>query len=159
MGVAVLVDQETCLNLLGLRCDICYRVCPVIDEAITLERFHNTRTQSHTLFIPTVHSDSCTGCGKCEHACPLPIAAIKVLPESLAKGESSSHYRLGWKEKEKKGSALVAPDVEHQYNLPDGYKYDLQGEGLSIPETDSGPNLMDFDIPGFANISISKPKE
>ena len=64
-----------------------------------------------------------------------------------------------WKEKEKKGSALVAPDVEHQYNLPDGYKYDLQGEGLSIPETDSGPNLMDFDIPGFANISISKPKE
>ena len=36
MGVAVLVGQETCLNLLGLRCDVCYRVCPLIDEAITL---------------------------------------------------------------------------------------------------------------------------
>jgi ferredoxin-type protein NapG len=38
MGLAVLVDQETCLNFLGLRCDICYRVCPVIDKAITLDR-------------------------------------------------------------------------------------------------------------------------
>ena len=27
MGLAVLVDHETCLNFLGLRCDICYRVC------------------------------------------------------------------------------------------------------------------------------------
>jgi ferredoxin-type protein NapG len=37
MGLAVLVAQETCLNFLGLRCDICYRVCPVIDKAITLD--------------------------------------------------------------------------------------------------------------------------
>ena len=35
-GTAVLVDQENCLNFQGLRCDVCYRVCPVIDEAITL---------------------------------------------------------------------------------------------------------------------------
>ena len=27
MGLAVLVDKETCLNFLGLRCDVCYRVC------------------------------------------------------------------------------------------------------------------------------------
>ena len=38
MGLAALVDRETCLNLQGLRCDVCYRVCPVIDKAITLER-------------------------------------------------------------------------------------------------------------------------
>ncbi len=138
MGIAVLVDQETCLNLLGLRCDICHRVCPVLDKAITLERFHNTRTQSHAIFVPTVHSDHCTGCGKCEHACPLPTAAIKVLPESLAKGEAGAHYRLGWEEKEKAGGALVAPDQEHQYNLPEGFQYDLLGEGLIGPGIDKG---------------------
>ena len=32
MGVAVLIDHETCLNFLGLRCDVCYRVCPAIDK-------------------------------------------------------------------------------------------------------------------------------
>ena len=36
MGVAVIVDRENCLNLQGMRCDVCYRVCPLIDEAITL---------------------------------------------------------------------------------------------------------------------------
>ncbi len=156
MGVAVLVDQETCLNLLGLRCDICHRVCPVLDEAITLERFHNARTKSHAIFIPTVHSDKCTGCGKCEYACPLPVAAIKILPETLAKGEVGDHYRLGWKEKERKGEALVAPDVEHQYNLPEGYQYDLQGEGLITPE--ERPNLLEFNLPGMGNFSIPAPK-
>ena len=70
MGLAVLVDHETCLNFLGLRCDICYRVCPVIDKAITLDPQTNARTGKHTLFIPVVHSDHCTGCGKCEKACP-----------------------------------------------------------------------------------------
>jgi len=147
MGVAVLVDQETCLNLLGLRCDICYRVCPVLDEAISLERFHNARTSRHTIFVPTVHSDACTGCGKCEYACPLPVAAIKVLPENIAKGQLGEHYRLGWREKEKAGGALVTPDIEHQYNLPEGYQYDLEGEGLIAPE--EGPNLLDLNIPGI----------
>lgn len=35
MGLAVLVDGENCLNFQGLRCDVCYRECPKIDEAIT----------------------------------------------------------------------------------------------------------------------------
>ena len=39
--LAVLIDQENCLNFQGLRCDVCYRVCPLIDEAITLELAHN----------------------------------------------------------------------------------------------------------------------
>lgn len=66
MGLAVLVDQENCLNFQGLRCDVCYRECPKIDEAITLELERNTRTGKHARFLPTVHSDACTGCGKCE---------------------------------------------------------------------------------------------
>lgn len=107
MGLAALVDRETCLNLQGLRCDVCYRVCPVIDKAITLERTHNTRTQKHAVFEPVVHSDACTGCGKCEKSCVLEKAAIRVLPIALAKGEMQSHYRLGWEEKKKAGGELV----------------------------------------------------
>ena len=129
MGLAVLVDHENCLNHLGLRCDICYRVCPVLDKAITLEQQHNERTGKHALFIPVVHSEHCTGCGKCEIACPLPVAAIKVYPTELARGEPGQHYRLGWVEKGKAGDSLVAPDPEHRYTLPEGLRYE-QGRGL-----------------------------
>lgn len=130
MGLAVLIDQENCLNFLGLRCDVCYRVCPLIDTAITLEAQHNVRSGKHAMFIPVVHSDTCTGCGKCEYACVLDQAAIKILPDHLAKGELGRHYRLGWREKEQAGGSLVAPDVEHRYNLPEGMDYDYEGRGL-----------------------------
>ena len=55
MGTAVLVDRENCLTFLGLRCDLCYRVCPSIDTAITLELSYNTRTDAHAIFEPTGH--------------------------------------------------------------------------------------------------------
>jgi len=130
MGLAVLVDHETCIAFLGLRCEVCYQICPIKDEAITLELRHNVRSGKHAIFIPVVHSERCTGCGKCEEACILEEAAIKVLPERLAKGELGKHYRLGWEQKERAGGSLVAPDIEHQYNLPEGMKYDHGGEGL-----------------------------
>ena len=44
MGLAVIVDQENCLSYQGLRCEVCYRVCPLIDRAIKLETRHNART-------------------------------------------------------------------------------------------------------------------
>lgn len=153
MGLAVLIDQENCLNHLGLRCDICYRVCPVIDEAITLEEQRNPRTGRHTLFLPTVHADHCTGCGKCEHACPLPVAAIKVLPAVLARGEASKHYRLGWEEQRAAGAPLATPEPEHQYNLPEGLRYapgrGLEGEAASAPSaapaTPAAPRALQGD--------------
>ena len=147
MGLAVVVDHETCLNFLGLRCDICYRVCPVIDKAITLDPQTNVRTGRHTLFIPVVHSEHCTGCGKCEKACPTEVASIKVFPLYMAKGQLSSHYRLGWVEKEKAGGSLVAPDVEHRYNMPEGMKYE-SGKGLS-------PSAPADAVPGTAPGSTS----
>lgn len=107
MGLAVLIDQENCLNFLGLRCDVCYRVCPVIDQAITLEKSHNPRSDRHALFLPTVHSEHCTGCGKCEKGCVLEEAAIKVVPIALAQGRLGGHYRKGWEEKEKAGHAIL----------------------------------------------------
>lgn len=115
MGIAVLVGHETCLNHLGLRCDVCYRVCPLIDSAITLDQQHNPRTGKHAFFIPVVHTDKCTGCGKCEKACVLEEAAIKVLPERIAVGALGAHFRLGWEEKRKRGESLI-PGVG---DLPD----------------------------------------
>lgn len=93
MGTAVLIDEENCLNFLGLRCDVCYRVCPVIDEAITLEKQSNPRSDRHAMLIPTVHAEHCTGCGMCEKSCVLEEAAIKVLPTKIARGEIGHHYR------------------------------------------------------------------
>jgi len=123
MGLAVLIDQENCLNFQGLRCDVCYRVCPAIDKAITLEMHRNSRTGHHAVFIPTVHSDACTGCGKCEESCVLEETAIKVLPREIAKGELGEHYRWGWKEKEKAGHSLLSePVLDLPDRVPEGLK-------------------------------------
>ena len=134
MGLAVVVDQESCIAFRGLRCEVCFNVCPVRGKAITLEMQHNERSGKHALFIPVVHSSDCTGCGKCEQACILEEAAIKIFPLHLAKGMLGRHYRLGWQEKEKAGRSLVTPDVEHKYNLPEGMRYEYEGEGLIIEE-------------------------
>ncbi len=130
MGLAVVIDQESCIAFHGLRCEVCFNVCPVRGKAITLDMLHNPRSGKHALFIPVVHSDACTGCGKCEKSCILDEAAIKVLPAKLAKGLLGRHYRLGWKEKEAAGGSLVTPDEEHSYTLPEGMRYDYEGRGL-----------------------------
>lgn len=111
MGVAALTGRDTCLNLKGLRCDVCYRVCPAIGKAITLEITHNVRTGKHAVFEPVVHAAACTGCGKCEKSCVLEEAAIKVLPVWLAASAMGGGYRLGWEEKLKAGHELV-PGLE-----------------------------------------------
>lgn len=119
MGVAVLVGQDTCLNTLGLRCDVCYRVCPVIDEAIRLDRQHDERSGAHAKFIPTVDPEHCTGCGKCESACVLPKASIRVLPRELALGQLGEHYRLGWEEKARHGRPLVDDIIDLPDRVPE----------------------------------------
>ncbi len=135
MGLAVVSDQEACIAFLGLRCEVCFNVCPLRGQAISLEMRHNPRSGKHAFFIPVVHSQACTGCGKCEQACILEEAAIKVFPHQLAQGQSGEHYRLGWEEKQKAGGALVTPDQIHEYNLPEGMSYDHAGEGLIIEES------------------------
>jgi ferredoxin-type protein NapG len=89
------IDIENCLSWQGLRCEICHRVCPVQDKAITVEH-HPRKLSKHAMFVPIVHSDSCTGCGLCEEACPTDEAAIRVLPPKLVEGKIGEHYRLGW---------------------------------------------------------------
>lgn len=146
MGLAVLSDQETCIAFLGLRCEVCFNVCPVRGKAITLDRQHNERSGKHAYFIPVVHSQHCTGCGKCEEACVLDQAAIRVLPPSLVKGELGKHYRLGWEQKAAAGQALVSPDAEHQYHLPEGVRYEHGGRGLILQEEaqEAAPSAVDI---------------
>jgi len=94
MGLAV-IDIENCLSWQGLRCEICFRECPVQNKAITIDH-HPRRVSKHAMFVPLVHSDACTGCGICEKACPTQEAAIRVLQPDLVQGEIGDHYRLGW---------------------------------------------------------------
>ncbi|MDA9436677.1 ferredoxin-type protein NapG [Bradyrhizobium sp. CCBAU 51627] len=120
MGVAVITSRETCLNLQGLRCDVCYRVCPAIDKAITLELSHNARTTKHAIFEPVIHAEYCTGCGKCEKSCVLTDAAIKVLPVEVAALKQDEHYKRGWEEKAKAGGALVDAPLKLPVRRPEG---------------------------------------
>lgn len=145
MGLAVLIDQETCLNFLGLRCDVCYRVCPVIDRAITLELMHNPRSDRHAMLLPTVHSEHCTGCGKCEKACVLPRAAIRVLPYRLAQGALPEHYRKGWEEKAKHGGSLIGEQVE------------LPVRGFDGPTSTRVPTEIPSATPGATPVAPSAP--
>lgn len=95
IGLAV-IDRETCIAYWGIQCDACYRVCPVIDQAIIVEPIRNDRTGKHTILGPVVRSEHCTGCGMCERACITKKASIFVLPRELARGETGEHYLRSW---------------------------------------------------------------
>ena len=59
MGVAV-VDERLCVSINGTGvCGACHTACPFRNAAIT-QGLRNA---------PTVHADSCVGCGLCEEAC------------------------------------------------------------------------------------------
>jgi ferredoxin-type protein NapG len=99
MGLAV-VHKESCIAFWGIQCDACYRACPLLDEAITLEYHKNERTGKHAFLLPIVHSDVCTGCGLCEKACVTEKPAIFVLPTEHSTGRAGSHYVKGWDKKD-----------------------------------------------------------
>ena len=99
MGLAV-VHKESCIAFWGIQCDACYRACPLLDEAITLEYQKNERTGKHAFLLPIVHDDVCTGCGLCEKACVTEEPAIFVLPVEQATGKAGDHYVKGWDKKD-----------------------------------------------------------
>jgi len=82
MGTAVIVDRENCLSIRGLRCEVCYRQCPLIDKAITIVPRHNERTGAHSVMEPVIHRDKCVGCGICENACvrEKPVIVVQKSP-------------------------------------------------------------------------------
>jgi len=88
MGVAVFTGANTCYSTTGVaQCRACYLACPIKHEAITMEM---TESSGCVYFEPTVHSENCTGCGKCEKHCLTDEASIKVLPRSLARHDLSA---------------------------------------------------------------------
>lgn len=101
MGLAV-IDQESCIAFWGIQCDACYRACPILGEAITIEYEKNSRTGKHSFMKPVVHSDACTGCGLCERACITQKASIFVLPREVAMGKAGNHYIKGWDKNDEK---------------------------------------------------------
>ncbi len=101
MGLAV-IHKESCIAYEGIQCDACFRACPLMNEAITLELETNKFTGRHANLKPVVHSDKCTGCGVCEHACVTEKPAIFVLPREHATGKLGDHYIRSWKNEEEK---------------------------------------------------------
>ena len=111
MGLAV-VNKESCIAFWGIQCDACYRACPLLDEAITIEYEQNERTGKHAFLKPVVNGEICTGCGICEHACVTEIPAIKVLPINVATGKVGDHYIKGWDKDDEKRLEGVVVDTE-----------------------------------------------
>ena len=118
MGLAVL-HKESCISYWGIQCDACYRACPLLDMAITIEYQKNERTGKHAYLLPIVHDSVCTGCGLCEQACVTEEPAIFVLPNDIAKGKAGDHYVKGWdaKDQERVGNAhseITTTDISKQ---------------------------------------------
>jgi ferredoxin-type protein NapG len=99
MGVAV-IDPSSCIAYWGLQCTACYRACPEMDKAITIEWKQNLRTGEHAYRIPVIHEDKCTGCGMCEMACVTKKPAIKVFPRDVFLGKVGNRYVKGWSKKD-----------------------------------------------------------
>lgn len=80
MGIAV-IDNELCIAMEGMRCEVCYRVCPLIDEAITIDYRLRDGDTIHSVFAPRIDEEKCVGCGLCVERCVVgdPEVAIKIV--------------------------------------------------------------------------------
>lgn len=80
MGVAV-IRRDVCLAVRGMRCEVCYRACPLIDSAIAIELRPRRGDSTHALFEPIVNVEACTGCGLCVQRCPVsdPVVAVEIV--------------------------------------------------------------------------------
>lgn len=78
MGYA-LIDRDKCISFKGLRCEVCYRACPLIDEAITIDYRANEGDITHSIFAPIINEEKCTGCGLCVERCITDESSIRIV--------------------------------------------------------------------------------
>ena len=81
MGTPV-IDEEACIAFEGMRCEVCYRACPLIDEAIKIDYRMREGDAIHVVFAPVIDEDVCPGCGLCVERCVVsdPEVPIKIVP-------------------------------------------------------------------------------
>ena len=87
------IDEEVCIAYQGYRCEVCYRVCPLIDEAITIDFQAMENDSIHTKFIPAINTDICTGCGLCVERCAVdqPYVPIRIVTRAEQEKDSNRH--------------------------------------------------------------------
>lgn len=125
MGVAA-IDPSACLSWQGLRCEVCYRICPLKDKALSLAP-HPRNLSKHAVFVPTIHPDRCTGCGLCTWSCPTQVASINIIDRKTFLGQIGEHYRLGW--------------MSEQPHHPDAAK---RLKEVPAPDAPKAPGGLDF---------------
>ena len=81
------IEEDVCIAYQGYRCEVCYRVCPLIDEAITIDFQRLEGDDIHTKFIPVVNRDICAGCGLCVQRCAVSDPYVPIRIVSLAEQE------------------------------------------------------------------------
>ena len=83
------IDEEVCISYQGYRCEVCYRVCPLIDQAITIEFQAMEEDDIHTKFIPVIDPHVCTGCGLCVERCAVSEPYVPMRIVTLAEQDRS----------------------------------------------------------------------
>ena len=88
------IEEDVCIAFQGYRCEVCYRICPLIDEAITIDFQSRENDEIHAKFIPTIHPGICTGCGLCVERCAVsepyvPIRIVTLAEDGTPKGHGN----------------------------------------------------------------------
>jgi len=117
MGTAV-IDTDTCLAWAH------DQPCLICDEACPYGAVHLSQVQGQEVSVPLVRFEQCTGCGFCEHACPVQAEpSIQVIPMWQMRLAHGSYVqegkRLGMRIS--RGGQVSEEGSEQPRGLPPGF--------------------------------------
>ncbi len=109
VGTAMIYHQKCLAWEQQKRCMVCDEVCPY--NAIEFQK-----VEGNPVPVPVIHEERCTGCGLCEHHCPVRNqAAIVVTPLGALRESRGSFEEIG-KRQELDISLEHKKDMENQGN-------------------------------------------